>query len=150
MTQAVILVGGKGERMGLLTKNTPKPMLKIGNLPLLARQIELFRKYGIKNIVLLTCRLPEVIEKYFKNGEDFGVKITYFREKKPLGTTGGLKEIESQLKKDFLLLYGDVMLDIDIRLLLEFHRKKKSACTLALHPNDHPQDSDLVEIDANQ
>lgn len=150
MIQAVILAGGKGERMGSLTEHTPKPMLKIGGLPILAHQIELFSQYGIKNIVLLTHYLSEVIEKYFKNGEVFGVKITYFKEKKPLGTTGGLKEIENGLKKDFILLYGDVMLDMDIKQLLNFHRKKKSTCTLVLHPNDHPQDSDLVEIDENQ
>jgi len=148
--KAIILVGGKGERMGSLTEHTPKPMLKIGGLPLLARQIELFRQYGIKNIVLLTCYLSEIIEKYFKNGGDFGVKITYLKEKKPLGTTGGLKEIENGLKKDFILLYGDVMLDMDIKQLLNFHRKKKSACTLVLHPNDHPQDSDLMEVNKNQ
>jgi len=148
--KAVILAGGRGERMGSLTEQTPKPMLKIGGLPLLTHQIELFRKYGIKNIVLLTCYLSEIIEKHFKDGSKFGVKISYFKENRPLGTTGGLKEIENKLKKDFILLYGDVMLDMDIKRLLAFHRKKKSACTLVLHPNDHPQDSDLVEIDENQ
>lgn len=148
--RALILAGGRGERMGSLTEHTPKPMLKIGGSPLLTHQIELFRRYGIKNITLLTCYLSEIIEKYFEDGSKFGVKISYFKEEKPLGTTGGLKEIENRLKEDFLLLCGDVMLDLDIKRLLEFHRKKKSACTLVLHPNDHPQDSDLVEIDANQ
>lgn len=147
---AVILAGGLGTRLKEKTKKVPKPMLKIGELPILARQIENLSRYGIKNITLLTAYLSEVIEKYFKDGRQFGVKINYFKEKEPLGTTGGLKEIEPSLKNDFLLLYGDVMMDINMAELIKFHRKKKSSLTLVLHPNDHPQDSDLVEIDENQ
>lgn len=148
--KAIILAGGRGKRLGPLTEKTPKPMLKIGQLPLLARQIEFLRQYGIKNVVLLTHYLPEIIEKYFQDGSNFGVKISYLKEKKPLGTAGGLKEIGNRLKEDFLLLYGDVMMNMDLKKLLVFHRKRKSACTLVLHPNDHPQDSDLVELDQNQ
>ena len=148
--KAIILAGGLGSRLKEKTKNIPKPMLKIGGLPILARQIELLKQYGIKNITLATHYLSEIIEKYFKNGKDFGVQISYFKEKKPLGTTGGLKEMEDKLKNDFLLLYGDVMLDLDLSEVLKFHKKKKSSCTLVLHPNDHPQDSDLVEINDNQ
>ncbi|MDO8558863.1 MAG: HAD-IIIA family hydrolase [bacterium] len=148
--RAVILAGGLGTRLNKIIKNLPKPMIKIGRLPILAHQVELFKKYGIKNITLATCYLSEVIEKYFKNGQDFGVRINYSKEENPLGTAGGLKEIESQLKNDFFLLYGDVMVDLDIAELISFHKSKKSACTLVLHPNDHPQDSDLVEIDGKQ
>ena len=150
MIQAVILAGGKGTRMKSLTKNTPKPMLKIGGLPILAHQVELLRRYGIKDIVILTHHLSEAIEEYFKDGKDFGVKISYFKERKPLGTTGGIKEIEDKLKKDFIIVYGDVMVNMDIARLLRFHRGKKSIATLVLHPNDHPQDSDLVEVDESQ
>jgi len=150
MIQAVILAGGKGTRMKSLAKNTPKPMLKIGKLPILAHQVELLRQYGIKDIFVLTHHLSESIEEYFKNGKDFGVKISYFKEKKPLGTTGGIKEIEDKLKKDFIVIYGDVMVDMDIARLLGFHKSKKGIATLVLHPNDHPQDSDLVEMDENQ
>lgn len=147
---AVILAGGLGTRLKKKTKNIPKPMLKIGQLPILASQIENLSRYGIKNITLLTAYLSEVIEKYFKNGSSLGVKISYFKEREPLGTTGGLKEIESSLKNDFLLLYGDVMMDINMAELIKFHKKKKGSLTLVLHPNDHPHDSDLVEIDENQ
>ena len=148
--KAVILAGGLGTRLKGKTKNIPKPMLKIGGLPILTHQIELLKKCGIKDIILLTHHLSEVIEKHFKNGKNLRVKITYFKEEKPLGTTGGIKEIKDKLKKDFLLFYGDVMLNMDLARLVRFHQKKKSACTLVLHPNDHPYDSDLVEIDKNQ
>lgn len=148
--KAVILAGGFGARLKEKTKNIPKPMLKIGGLPILERQINLLKKHGIKEIVILTHYLSEVIEEYFNDGKSFGVKINYFKEKEPLGTAGGLKEIANKLKRDFILLYGDIMLDMDITRLVGFHRKKKGACSLVLHPNDHPQDSDLVEIDDNQ
>lgn len=148
--KALIMAGGRGARFGEKTKKIPKPMLKIGGLPVLEHQINVLKRYGIKEIIILTHHLSEVIERYFKDGKDFGVKITYFKEKKPLGTTGGIKELEGKLKEDFIVLYGDIMLDMDIAKFLAFHKNKNGAGTLILHPNDHPYDSDLVEIDENQ
>ena len=150
MVKAVILAGGKGERLGSLTRRIPKPMLKIGNLPLLEHQINLLKKYGIKEIAMITGYLSEVIESYFKDGKNFGVRISYFKEENPLGTAGGLKEIKNKLKNDFLLLYGDVMANLDINGLIKFHKKKGGIASLALHPNDHPQDSDLAEINQDK
>lgn len=150
MIKAIILVGGRGSRLGAKTRNIPKPMIKIGGTPLLELQIKLLREYGLRDITLLTHYLSEVIEKYFKDGKKFGVKIRYSKETTPLGTTGGVKALEKELKDDFLLIYGDVAMNLDLKRLIAFHRQKKSACTLVLHPNDHPQDSDLVEIDKNQ
>jgi mannose-1-phosphate guanylyltransferase / phosphomannomutase len=94
--------------------------------------------------------LAEVIEAYFGDGNKFGVNISYFREEKPLGTTGGIKEIENKLTDDFLVLYGDVMVDMDLDKLINFHKEKNGISTLVIHPNDHPFDSDLVEIDRDQ
>lgn len=148
--KAIILAGGKGTRMGGISEKIPKPMIKIGGFPMLEHQINLLKRYNIKEIIILTQHLPEVIEKYFKDGKDFGVKIKYFKENNPLGTAGAVKEIERELKKDFIVLYGDIMLDIDIAKVISFHKEKNSSCTIALHPNDHPYDSDLVEVDNDQ
>jgi len=142
--KALILAGGRGERMGKITENLPKPMLKIGGLPILERQINLLKRYGFKEVIILTHYLSKIIERHFKN------RVTYFQEKVPLGTVGGIKELEDKLKKDFIVLYGDKMLDIDINRLVKFHKDKKSACTLVLHPTSHVEDSDLVEIDKNK
>lgn len=136
--------------MGKITENLPKPMLKIGKLPILEHQINLLRRYGLKEVIILTHYLPKVIENYFKDGKKWRIRISYFQEKNPLGTAGGIKELESKLKKDFMVLYGDKTLDMDIRRLVYFHKNKKSACTLVLHPTSHMEDSDLVEIDENQ
>jgi mannose-1-phosphate guanylyltransferase/phosphomannomutase len=125
--KAVILAGGRGERMGKITKKIPKPMIKIGGLPILEHQINLLKRYNIKEITLIVNYLSEVIEKYFGDGKKFGVKISYFKERIPLGTTGGIKELERTLKKDFIVIYGDVMLDMDISRILAFHGKKNSA-----------------------
>jgi len=124
-------------------------MIKIGGIPVLEHQINLLKNYNIKNIIILTGYLSHVIEDYFKNSNKWGVKISYFNERRPLGTGGGLKKIENQLTDDFIFLSGDVIFNIDLAKLFYFHRKKRSFATLVTHPNDHPRDSDLVETDNN-
>ena len=109
------------------------------------------RKYGFKDIILIVGYKAEAITGYFQDGKKWGVNIEYFVEDKPLGTTGGLKEIENKLTSDFILLYGDVMLDIHVTQgLLDFHKSRKGIATLVIHPNDHPYDSDLVEINSER
>lgn len=148
--KAVIIAGGKGTRLGDLTKEIPKSMIKIGGLPLLEHQINLLKRYGIRDIILVTNYLSGVIERHFKDGNKFEVGITYFKEKKPLGTTGGIKEIEDKLTKDFIVFYGDIIVNMDLKKLIDFHKSKNSTCTLVLQPSDHPHDSDLVEVDNYQ
>lgn len=145
--KVVILAGGKGTRMGTLTKKIPKPMVPIANKPILQYQIELARRYDLTEIIILTGYKGEVIENYFKDGSKWGVKIDYNREKELLGTAGALKEIEDKLQDDFLVFYGDIIMDVDIKSLISFHNKKRSIATIVVHPNEHPYDSDLVEID---
>ena len=146
--KAVILAGGEGSRLGTLSHTIPKAMVPIGDRPILEHQVLLCKRYGITDILLLTGRLAEIIEEHFGDGSKFGVNISYYREPYPLGTTGGIKECEGLLTDDFLVLYGDVMMDMDLGRLVRFHREKRAAGTLVLHPNDHPHDSDLAEIDA--
>jgi len=148
--KALILAGGEGTRLKEITKGIPKPMVRIGNLPLIEHQINLLKEHNIKEVVVLTCYLSEIIEGYFKDGSDRGMHITYVKEESPLGTAGAIKKIENQLKEDFIVVYGDIMLEMDITRLLDFHNNKNSLCTLAVHPNNHPFDSDLIEIDDNQ
>jgi histidinol-phosphate phosphatase family protein len=145
--KAVIIAGGKGTRMGNLTSEIPKPMLLIGGEPVLVHQIRLLKQYQITDIIILVNYLKEQISGFIGNGSQYGVSISYFEEPKPLGTVGGIKEIEDRLTDDFVVLYGDVMINMQLERLVDFHRKKGSKCTLVLHPNDHPFDSDLVEID---
>jgi histidinol-phosphate phosphatase family protein len=144
--RCIILCGGLGTRLGGHAGNVPKPLAPIGGRPVLEHQIALAREAGIRDVTLLTGHLAEMIEGHFGDGERFGVRIDYFRESTPLGTTGGVKAIEGRLDDDFLLLYGDVMMWFDVSRLVRFHRGRDALATLVVHPNDHPYDSDLLEL----
>jgi D,D-heptose 1,7-bisphosphate phosphatase len=144
--RCIILCGGLGTRLGGHVGNIPKPMAPMGGRPLLEHQIALAREAGIRDITLLTGHLAGIIEDHFGDGERFGARIDYFRESTPLGTTGGVKAIEGRLDDDFLLLYGDVMMWFDVARLVRYHRGRGALATLVVHPNDHPHDSDLLEL----
>lgn len=143
--QTVIIAGGKGTRLGL--KDIPKPMVEIDGKPLLEHQIELAKKYGSKEFFILSGHLAHVIEEYFGDGEKWGVKIHHVVEPYPLGTAGSLKLLEGKLEDRFLVFYGDVVMDFDIDSFINFDSQFISVGTTLVHPNDHPYDSDLLEID---
>jgi D,D-heptose 1,7-bisphosphate phosphatase len=145
--QAIILAGGLGTRLKDIAQHIPKPMVLIGDKPLLEHQVLLLKKYGVNEIIFIVNHLKEHIQAHFGNGSQWGVDIAYYEEKTPLGTVGGIKACEDHLKEDFIIVYGDVMVDMDIARLIDFHHRTQSDCTLVLHPNDHPFDSDLVELD---
>ena len=141
----VIIAGGKGTRLGL--KDIPKPMVQVGNIPLLEHQIRLAKKNDIDDIYILSGYLSEVIEGYFGDGSAFGVKITYIKENVPFGTAGAVRQLEDKINDRFIVFYGDVLLDIDIKSFMKYDSLSDSIATIIVHPNDHPYDSDLVEID---
>jgi D,D-heptose 1,7-bisphosphate phosphatase len=143
--QLVIIAGGKGTRLGL--KNIPKPMVEIDGKPLLEHQIELAKKYGINEIFILSGHLSHVIEDYFGNGEKWDVKIHHIIEPYPLGTAGSVKLLGGKINERFLVFYGDVVMDFDIESFIRFDAQYDSIGTTLVHPNDHPYDSDLLEVD---
>ncbi len=147
--QAIILAGGKGTRLGALTHEVPKPMIEIAGKPILEHQVLLCKRYGITEFIFIVNHLHASISSYFGKGEKWGVSIDYYIEEMPLGTVGGIKAIESKLTETFLVLYGDVMVNMDLHRLLAFHRSKNSEATLVVHPNDHPYDSDLAVMDSD-
>ena len=147
--QVVILAGGRGTRMGRLTEHLPKPMLPLAGKPLLEHQVELARRFGCTDIIILTGHLGNVIEQHFGDGSKWGVRLRCHREAEPLGTAGAIKEIEPWLDGDFLVFYADVVMDMDLASLMAFHAAKQSMATLVVHPNAHPFDSDLLELDRN-
>jgi len=147
--KAIILTGGRGTRLGRLTERLPKPLIKIGSKPILEHQILLLKRYGIDEIFILSGYLGGKIER-FLGKNNFGVKIHHLIEDSPLGTAGAVKTLEGKIKDDFIVFSGDVMMDFDIRRLIRFHKKHSPAVgTIIVHPNDHPFDSDLVEVNPN-
>ena len=145
----VILAGGKGTRMGKLAANIPKPMVLLAGKPILQYQVENAKAYGYDDIIMLTGYKEEVIKNFFGDGSAFGVNIEYITDEHPLGTAGAVKELEEKLEEAFIVFYGDTMMDINLNNLVDYHHSKKGLATLVVHPNDHPHDSDLLEIDTN-
>jgi len=148
LIQTVIMAGGKGTRASSISNDIPKPMITICGKPILEYQIECLKQNNLFNIIIVVGHLGDYIKKYFKNGSDFGCQISYYSETEPLGTGGALYKIDN-LTEDFLLLNGDLILDMDFSRMISFHKKKKSWATLAVHPNSHPFDSALIISDTS-
>lgn len=152
---AVIMAGGKGTRLQPLSKDIPKPMFLILGKPILEYQIESLRKNGITDIIIIIGYLGDIIINYFRDGKDFGVNIRYITELEPLGSAGALYFLKDNIaenryvKDDFFLIFGDLLLDIDWKRFMGFHKRRGGVATLYVHPNTHPYDSDIVIIDAN-
>jgi histidinol-phosphate phosphatase family protein len=142
-----ILAGGQGSRLKDRTGALPKPMVPIMGTPLLEHQIALCRTHGFTRILLLVHHAHEVIHVHFGDGSRYGVSLGYAIEQMPRGTAGALHDALPQLADTFLVLYGDTYLDVDLRRLVDIHRQRRAGATLLAHPNDHPFDSDLVELD---
>jgi mannose-1-phosphate guanylyltransferase / phosphomannomutase len=145
--KAVILAGGKGTRLGSLTSEIPKPLVEINGKSILEHQLDYLKKEKFTDVIVLTGHLGQKIHEFLGDGSAFGLKIECLQETTPLGTAGCLAAIKDRLKSDFLLLYGDVILDINIHGLTKFHQNHGAVATLVVHPNDHPDDSDLVIAD---
>lgn len=147
--KTVIMVGGRGTRIASVANDVPKPMINICGKPILEHQIDNLKACGLTDIILVIGYLGEKIKDYFGDGSRFGVCIEYFIEDHPLGTAGALFKMP-QLTEDFLLLCGDVIIDVDFNRFIAFHKEKKAWASLVAHPNGHPYDSSLLvtEIEA--
>ena len=137
------MAGGKGTRIASVKSDVPKPMIEICGKPILEWQIENLKACGLTDITLVIGYLGHVIKEYFGDGSKFGVKISYFEETEPLGTAGALFKMP-ELTEDFLLMCGDVILDVDFNRFIEFHRSTGAWASLMAHPNGHPYDSSLL------
>jgi histidinol-phosphate phosphatase domain len=146
---AVIMAGGKGSRLLSITNDEiPKPMVPVDGKPLLEYQVEKLKSYGVKKIIMIVGHLGEKISGHFQDGRAFGVDIDYIFEKEPLGTAGAFYYLKDKIDaKDFLLIFGDVFFDLDFDRMEDFHFKNSALTTLLAHPNGHPYDSDLIQMD---
>lgn len=125
-----ILAGGLGTRLRPLTEKIPKPMLKVGEKPILQRIIEQFKEYGFRNFIISLNYKGEIIEEYFKDGKEFDINIQYVRETKKLGTAGSIKLAEDKLNKPFIVINGDILTGIDFDAFLNHHIKNEFDVTV--------------------
>lgn len=130
----VIMAGGLGSRLGELTKSTPKPMLKVGNQPMLQHLVELFRDQGFRKFIFCVNYKKEVIQDFFSDGAKFGVKIDYIEENSRLGTAGALSLIDPKIKLPFFVINADILTTLDCLKLLNAHMNKQSIATMCVRP----------------
>lgn len=142
----VIMAGGKGVRLYPLTKDIPKPMIPLNGKPVLEHIILWAKKQGITDIIICTGHLSNVIEEYFKDGKQLGVRISYSVEKEPLGTGRPLKDIAHLVNEDFIVISGDIVCDINANKLMGFHKKNNADATIVVQDGSHPEESDLIEL----
>lgn len=131
--KAVILAGGLGTRLQPYTTFLPKPMLPLGEKPILEHLIDWTKINGVKSIVLCVSYLRKTIEDYFEDGKRFGVSIEYAVSSKPLATAGQLKTAEKFIDNTFVCMYGDSIFNFNLRSMINQHRQKKSFVTMSLH-----------------
>ena len=146
MKQLVIIAGGKGTRLQSRLGDQPKALALVGGKPLIQHQVELAQTHGFGKILVLTGVGADHIERHLGDGSAWGVSVTYHRDPRPIGTAGALVNAYELLDDQFLVMYADTMLNVNLRRLASSHPADAQA-TLFLHPNDHPHDSDLVEVD---
>ena len=145
--RVVLMVGGLGTRLRPLTEHTPKPMLKVGNKPILETIILNFKKYGFTNIVLCVSYKSEIIEEYFKDGSSFGVNIEYIHENKRMGTAGALSLIKEKLTEAFFVMNGDLLTNINFENMMDYHLSGESNATMGVREYDFQVPYGVVNVD---
>jgi mannose-1-phosphate guanylyltransferase / phosphomannomutase len=142
--KAVIMAGGEGTRLRPLTSNQPKPMLPMANIPMMEHVVNLLRQHGFEDIVVTVAFMANAIRTYFGDGSEFGVRMVYATESTPLGTAGSVRNARDELDERFLVLSGDVLTDIDLAQVVDFHDARGGLATLALKAVENPLEFGIV------
>jgi mannose-1-phosphate guanylyltransferase len=147
LRKALVMAGGFGSRMKELTKDTPKPMLPLNGKPILENSLDLCKRYGINEITLSVFYFADKIKDYFKDGKEFGVKITYVKEDEPLGTAGALRLHKEWLDEPFMMCNADELKDINLQNMYRQHIKTGASVTIALTEVDDPSQYGVVDME---
>jgi dTDP-glucose pyrophosphorylase/predicted transcriptional regulator len=147
---AVLMVGGLGTRLGEMTKDCPKPMLKIGGKPILETTIETLRDAGIDRFILAVNYLAGHIKDHFGDGDRHGVDITYFHEDEPLGTAGAIRHMEVDSSNPILVMNGDILTRVNVGHLLRYHSFHQACATMCVREFSQQVPFGVVELDGHQ
>jgi mannose-1-phosphate guanylyltransferase/phosphomannomutase len=145
--KAVIMAGGFGTRIQPLTGSMPKPMIPLFNRPIMLHIVELLKKHGITELVMLLYHQPFYIKNFFRDGSDFGVKITYVTPIADMGTAGAVKAAEKYLDEPFLVISGDLLTDFNLKKIIDFHIDHKAKATITLTSVKDPLQFGVVITD---
>jgi len=146
--KAVVLAGGKGTRLQPYTTVLPKPLMPIGEMPILEVLLRQMKRAGINHVVLTVGHLASLLRAYFGNGAQWDLDITYSYEKKPLGTAGPIALVPD-LDETFLVTNGDVLTTLDIDKLIAFHKQKSGIATIAAHRRQVKIDLGVIQWDGD-
>lgn len=148
--RAVILAGGEGTRLRPLTFAIPKPLIPVGEKPILEIIIRRLKKLGFKKYIFSVGYKAELVRTYFRHGEKFGIQIDYIHEDQPLGTAGSLRIIADKFHfasdESFMLMNGDILTRLDFQRMAEFHRKSKSWLTVGVKEYSHRLPFGVLEV----
>jgi len=145
--KVVLMVGGLGARLRPLTDSTPKPMLKVGDKPILQTIVEKFAQYGFVNIVMCVNYKSDVIQEHFGDGSQFGVNIEYVLEKERMGTAGALTLLKDKPDKPFFVMNGDLLTNINFESFLEYHNEQIASASMCVREYDFQVPYGVVNID---
>ena len=143
---ALVLAGGKGTRLAPYTKILPKPLMPIGDLPILEIILRQMKQAGVTDVVLTVGHLAGLLRAFFQDGEKLGLRIDYSLEDQPLGTAGPLSLVKERLEDTFFVTNGDVLTTLPFEEMLAFHRKSKSIATIAMHSRVVKVDLGVLEF----
>lgn len=146
-SRAMVLAAGKGTRLRPLTNDIPKCMVPVAGVPVLERNINWLRLFGITDLIINLHYKPEAVRRYFGAGQDWGVDITYSVEETLLGTAGAVRNVARLFDDTFFVWYGDNMSTCDLAQLYALHRSKASVATIALFYREDPTSSGIVGLD---
>ncbi len=141
----ILMLGGLGTRLRPLTNDIPKPMLKVGNKPILETILEGFKQYGYANFIFSVNYKKEIIQDYFQNGQAFGVVIDYIEEEKRMGTAGALSLLKERPEEPFFVMNGDLLTQVNFEQLMEFHIEHQSIATMCVREYEYQIPYGVIE-----
>jgi NDP-sugar pyrophosphorylase family protein len=147
--KAIILAGGKGTRLTPYTKILPKPLVPIGDMPILEILLRQMKKAGIDEVILTVGHLAELMLAFFQHGDRFGLQIKYSFENEPLGTAGPLSLIAEQIDDTVIVANGDVLTTLDLRELIAAHKNSGAIATIATHSRKVMIDLGVIQFDGS-
>ncbi|ERJ23039.1 D-glycero-D-manno-heptose 1-phosphate guanosyltransferase [Campylobacter concisus UNSW1] len=149
-SRVILMVGGLGTRLRPLTQDTPKPMLKVGNKPILQTIVERFAEYGFVNITMCVNFNASIIRDYFSDGKEFGVNIDYVLEEKRMGTAGALSLLKERPSEPFFVMNGDLLTNVNFEHIFNYHILNKATATMCVREYDYEVPYGVVKMNDNK
>jgi NDP-mannose synthase len=145
--RAVVLAGGRGTRLRPFTTNFPKPLMPIGDVPILEILLRQLQRHGVTEVTIMSGHLAYLIEAYFGDGAALGLSLAYVREGEPLGTAGPLRQLRGRFTEDILVMNGDLLTDLDFAALMDRHRQSAGVATVSVYRHDERLELGVLQVD---